>query len=318
MQTKKLGSLDLTVVGIGCNNFGRELNLEATRAVVDAALDHGINFFDTADSYGSPKTSSETLLGEILHPHRNRIVLATKFGRILDDRRSGARASYVREATEASLLRLRTDRIDLMQLHIPDPTTPITETLGALATLIGEGKIREIGCSNVSRTELEAMNAAALDAGLRPFASVQDEFSLLCRERGEELLTVCKQTGQSFVPFRPLFNGLLTGKYRSGVVPPSNSRIGSKDPVRRAEIMTPQNLAAIEGLTHFAEEQGRTILELAFAWLLSHRNIPSVIAGVSSPAQVSSNAKASQWELTSADVDGVQNILDANVAAVAA
>jgi aryl-alcohol dehydrogenase-like predicted oxidoreductase len=311
LQTRSIGSLDVTAVGIGCNNFGRQLDAAATREVVHAALDSGITFFDTADSYGNPKTTSETLLGELIKPHRDQVVLATKFGRTLDEVRGGASPLYVRSATEASLRRLQTDRIDLMQLHIPDPSTPIEETLGALAALMDEGKIREIGCSNIDAVQLRAWTEAARTAGLPAFASTQAEFSLLHRKPVAELLAVCEQSGVRLLPFRPLFNGLLSGKYRPGTPAPSGSRIGDKSAEAQAKILSPANLAAVGALTGWAEARGRSVLELAFAWLLSHETVPSIIAGVSSASQVRSNARAAQWALTPAERAEVDGLLKA-------
>lgn len=309
MRTRSIGSLEVTVVGIGCNNFGRELGADATREIVHAALDQGITFFDTADSYGNPKTASESLLGEILVPHRDRVVIATKFGRVLDDSRRGANAAYVRAATEASLRRLKTDRIDLMQLHIPDPETPIAETLAALDALIKEGKIREIGGSNFSAAQLREMTAAAERGGMARFVSTQTEFSMLHRRGAADILAECDRTGMKLLPFRPLFNGLLTGKYRSGAPRPDDGRIGGKSAEAQARILSPENLAVVESLVAFAEERGHSMVELAFAWLLSHAAVPSVIAGVSSPRQVVSNAAASHWVLTSEDRQAVDELL---------
>ncbi len=312
MRTRTIGSLDVTVVGIGCNNFGRELDAEATRGVVHAALDAGIAFFDTADSYGQPVTTSESLLGEFLAPHRDRVAIATKFGRVLDDQRQGAKAAYVREATEASLRRLRTDRIDLMQLHIPDTTTPIEETLGALGELIAEGKIREIGASNFTADQVRSMVEAAKANGVPQFSATQAEFSLLHRAPVAPLIAECERSGLKLLPFRPLFNGLLTGKYRPGAPLPADSRIGGKSDAAKARIMSPANMATVGALTHYAEARGHTILQLAFAWLLAHDFVPSVIAGVTSPRQVASNAAAAEWSLTAAELAEVNALLETN------
>ncbi|HUO23436.1 MAG TPA: aldo/keto reductase [Caulobacteraceae bacterium] len=315
MRTRSIGSLQVTVVGIGCNNFGRQLDADATREIVHAALDHGIAFFDTADSYGDPKTMSETVLGPILKPHRDRIVLATKFGRVIDETRRGAKASYVRAATEASLKRLQTDYIDLMQLHIPDPTTPIEETLGALGELIKEGKIREIGGSNFTAPELREMSDAAKAHGTPRFVSTQAEFSLLHREPVADLIAECVRSDIRFLPFRPLFNGLLTGKYRPGAPPPTEGRIGAKSAQAQAKILSTSNLATVAALTEYAEARGHTMLELAIGWVLGHDFVPSVIAGVSSPRQVASNAAAAAWELTSSEMAEVGELLEANACA---
>lgn len=298
------------MIGIGCNNFGRQLDGGATQAIVHAALDQGITFFDTADSYGKPKTASESVLGPILKPHRDKIVIATKFGRVLDDERQGAKPAYVRAATEASLRRLQTDYIDLMQLHIPDPTTPIEDTLGALEDLVAEGKIRAIGGSNFTGAELAAMGEAASQHGKPPFASTQIEYSMLYRKPVSDVVAECERQGIKLLPFRPLFNGLLTGKYRADAPVPTDSRIGGKSEADQARILSEANLQAVAQLTAYAEAHGHTILELAIGWVLAHEIIPSVIAGVSSPRQVEGNAKAAQWALTASEKAEVDAILE--------
>jgi aryl-alcohol dehydrogenase-like predicted oxidoreductase len=244
-----------------------------------------------------------------LKPHRDRVVIATKFGRVLDENRGGARAGYVRSATEASLRRLQTDRIDLMQLHIPDPSTPIEETLTVLADLMKEGKVREIGCSNVGADQLRAWTLAARRAGLPAFASTQAEYSLLHRRPVADLLAACEEMGVKLLPFRPLFNGLLSGRYHPGAPAPATSRIGAKSADAQAKILTPGNLAAMAALTRWAEARGRSLLELAFAWLLDHPAVPSIIAGVSSSTQVRGNAQAAQWRLTPAEREEVDQLL---------
>ncbi len=309
MRTRSIGSLEVTVVGIGCNNFGRELDAAATTKIVHAALDEGITFFDTADSYGRPKTSSETMLGAALKVHRDKVVVATKFGRVLDDERQGAKASYVRAATEASLRRLQTDRIDLMQLHVPDPTTPVEETLGTLQDLIAEGKIREIGNSNLSGTQLAEMDEIARRSGLPRFASTQAEYNMLHRQPVVDVVTACEQLDISLLPFRPLYHGLLTGKYLTDAPLPAGTRIGDKSADSQAEILSPANLVVVAALNRYAQERGHSLLELAFAWLLAHPFIPSVIAGVSSPRQVASNARAASWVLSSHEEAEVERIL---------
>lgn len=298
MRRRKIGSLEVSVTGVGCNNFGRELDLEQTRRVVDAAIDHGVNFFDTADQYGRPFTTSESYLGEVLAGRRNEVVIATKFGRALDEERKGASPAYVRAATEASLRRLKTDRIDLMQLHAPDPDTPVEDTLGALADLVAEGKIVEIGSSNFDAAQTREADEASLSRGIPRFVSTQAEYSLLQRSAETSLLPECERRGIAFLPFFPLYNGLLSGRYRPGEPPPAASRIGSKDAAAQARILSPRNMAILADLTHFAEARGHTVLELAFAWLLGHDSVPSVIAGVRNAEQVAANVAASAWELT--------------------
>jgi len=298
VRTRKIGSLEVSVVGVGCNNFARQLDFAQTQRVVDAALDEGVTFFDTADHYGRPRTSSESYLGEALGARRSKVVIATKFGRVLDDERQGASPAYIRFAIEAALKRLRTDYIDLWQLHIPDPATPIEETLGALDELVKEGKIREIGSSNFCVEQTLEAAAVARANGTARFVATQAEYSLLARGIETGLLPACEQNAVGLLPYLPLYNGLLTGRYRAGDAPPPGSRIGGKDEATQARIFSARNMAILGDLIAFAEARGRTVLELAFAWLLAHDAVPSVIAGVSSPAQVSGNVAAARWELT--------------------
>jgi aryl-alcohol dehydrogenase-like predicted oxidoreductase len=306
MRKRKVGSLEVSVVAVGCNNFGRWLDVNQTQRIIDAAVDQGINFFDTADHYGRPRTASESLVGLCLQSRRNQVIIATKFGRPLDDRRQGAKAWYVKSATEDSLRRLRSDYIDLMQLHIPDPTTPIEETLGALDELRTAGKIREFGASNFSVTQLSEAAAAADRLGVRGFASTQAELSLLNRRAESDVLPECQRLRMSFLPYLPLYNGLLTGRYSRGVAPAADSRIGHKDEQTRAAIFSDRNMKIVDDLNHWATARGHTLLELAFAWLLSHEAIPSVLAGVSSTEQVAANVAATQWVLTADEVAQVE------------
>ncbi len=297
LPTRRIGSLEVPVVGLGCNNFGSRLDEGRTRRVVDAALDVGVNFFDTADIYGG--TRSETFLGGILEGRRDRVVLATKFGMQVDRTRRGAAPAYVRRALEDSLRRLRTDRIDLYQLHEPDPATPIADTLGALDGLVREGKVREIGCSNFSGAQLIEASAAVKDGAAR-FVSVQNELNLLDRADEQDALPVAEQLGLAYIPYFPLANGLLTGKYRPGVVP-EGSRLASS---RRAEqLLTNGTFARLEALERFAAERGHSILELAFGWLLAHAPVASVIAGATTPEQVRANAAAAGWVLTADEME---------------
>ncbi|HEX8361193.1 MAG TPA: aldo/keto reductase [Longimicrobium sp.] len=294
METRKIGSLTVSVVGLGCNNFGPRLDAEETRAVVHAALDAGVNFLDTADIYG--KGLSEEYVGRALGPRRAEVVLATKFGMKMDERRRGAHPDYIREAVEDSLRRLGTDRIDIYQLHTPDPSVPIADTLGALDELVRAGKVVEIGCSNFSVEQLrEARDAAP---GAR-FQSVQNEYSLFHRDPEESVLDECARQGLAFIPYFPLASGLLTGKYRRGTPPPEGTRITAGG--RYAELLTEENLERVERLAQWAEARGHTLLELAFAWLLARGEVVSVIAGATSAAQVRSNAAASAWRLTPAE-----------------
>jgi len=295
METRRIGSLEVSVVGLGCNNFGGRIDEDRTRAVVDAALDEGITLFDTADNYGDGR--SEEFLGRILEGRRDRVVLATKFGGWKEDlgREGGARPEYVREAVEASLRRLRTDRIDLYQLHSPDADTPIAETLGALDELVREGKVREIGCSNFTAAMLREADEAAGAAEAMRFASVQNELSLLAAEDAAEGLPEAAGLDMAYLPFFPLASGLLTGKFRRGEPLPDGTRVAGWTVERREAQLTDATWDRIERLTRFAEARGRSLLELAFAWLLASDPVASVIAGATRPEQVRANVAAGAW-----------------------
>jgi aryl-alcohol dehydrogenase-like predicted oxidoreductase len=307
METRKIGSLNVSIVGLGCNNFGWRLDYDRTVAVVDAALEAGINFLDTADIYGG--TESEEFLGRALQGLRGQVVLATKFGMKVDEQRQGARPDYVRRACEDSLRRLRTDRIDLYQLHEPDPATPIGDTLAALDELVRAGKVREIGCSNFSAQQLREAKAAA-GAGAK-FVSVQNEYSLLHREPEQEVLAECEREGLAFLPYFPLASGMLTGKYRRGQPTPENTRLTKG----KSRFLNDRNLDIVEELAGFAASKGHSLLELAFSWLLSHPRVASVIAGATSPEQARSNVHAAGWRLSPADLAEVDKL--ARPAAVA-
>jgi aryl-alcohol dehydrogenase-like predicted oxidoreductase len=305
MQTRRIGSLTASLVGLGCNNFGRRTDERRTAEVVAAALDSGINFFDTADMYGD--TLSEQYLGRALAGRRKDAVIATKFGWALDEeRKGGASPAYVRRAAEDSLRRLGTDHIDLYQLHKPDPTVPIADTLAALDELVKAGKVREIGCSNFSAAQLREAEAA-VRAGAARFVSVQNEYSLLKREPEQEVLPECERLGIAFLPYFPLASGLLSGKYRLGRPAPSGSRITPDG--RFSDLLSEGMLRRVEALIAFAETRGRTILELAFSWLASRKPVASVIAGATSPEQVRANAAAADWRLTAEELAQVDRIL---------
>lgn len=303
MQTRKVGSLQVSVVGLGCNNFGWRIDAEASAKVIDTAIESGVTFFDTADRYG--KGQSEDFLGRALGKRRDQIILATKFGMEMEKGQQGASPKYVLEAVDASLRRLRTDRIDLYQLHQPDPKTPITDTLGALDELVRAGKVREIGCSNFSVAQIrEATDASQ---GRAQFVSVQNEFSLFHRESETNgVLPECERRRLAFLPYFPLASGLLTGKYREGKKLPEGSRAADG---WGPKVFTEQNLAIVELLIEFAESKGHTILELAFSWLLSHKPVASVIAGASKPEQVRANAKAADWQLAADDLAQIDAIM---------
>ena len=304
MHTRRIGSLEVSVIGLGCNNFGGRIDAAATARVVDAALEAGVTLFDTADIYG--EAQSEILLGRALGTRRNQVVLATKFGMSIGGSAAGASPAYIRTAVEHSLRRLGTDRIDLYQLHRPDPATPIAETLHALDELVRAGKVREIGCSNFSVAQLREAAAASPPGGAR-FASVQNELSLLHRDDVAGVLPACEATGLAYLPFFPLAGGMLTGKYQGAAGASAAGRLAGGG--RLADrFRTPDSAALVDRLTAFAAARGHSVLDLAIAWLLSFRPVASVIAGATKPEQVRANAAAGRWELdaaTRAELDGV-------------
>lgn len=303
MKKRRIGTLEVSVVGLGCNNFGRRVDETGTRRVIDAALDAGITFLDTADIYGG--TLSESFMGSALAGRRERFVLATKFGMKVDEKRRGAKPAYVRQAVEDSLRRLNTDHIDLYQLHEPDESTPIADTLAALDQLVKAGQIREIGCSNFNAAQLREAQEAVRNGAAR-FVSVQNEFSLLHREPESGVLDACKQLDMAFLPYFPLARGLLTGKYRKGADAPKNSRLSGSDR------LTQQSLDLVENLISFAVARGHTILELAVSWLLTHPPVSSVIAGATTPEQVHANAAAANWYFESVELREIDRITAAS------
>jgi aryl-alcohol dehydrogenase-like predicted oxidoreductase len=305
MEHRKIGSLTVSAVGVGCNNFGMRIDDAATKTVVDAAIDAGINFFDTADVYGG--TRSEVALGKALGNRRDDVVIATKFGAPIDDQHKGARPAYIRRAVEDSLRRLGTDRIDLYQLHRPDEETPIADTLGALNELVVAGKVREIGCSNFSKEQLVEARCVSTDGHLARFVSVQNDYSLLKRDPEiDGVLNECGKTGVAFLPYFPLASGLLTGKYRKGKPVPENTRLSTP---RFADRLTDDKLEIVERLIAFAQGRGHTILELAFSWLLRQPAVASVIAGATRPEQIAANVGAAGWTLSEADLVDLQSII---------
>jgi aryl-alcohol dehydrogenase-like predicted oxidoreductase len=291
METRTIGSLKVSTVGLGCNNFGGRIGRQETDAVVGAALDAGVTLFDTADIYGG--TKSETYLGTALGARRDDIVLATKFGGPYEGHEGGASAAYVRIAVEDSLTRLGTDRIDLYQLHMPDPKTPIAETIGALGELVAEGKIREFGCSNFSAPMLEEA-AAATPPGAPGFVSVQNQYNILHRDPENGVLAECERTGLGFLPYFPLASGLLSGKYRPGEPPPEGTRLAGMGD-RAVSQLSDERLAKVTALDELARNHGHTVLDLAFGWLLSRPVVSSVIAGATRPEQVTTNVAAGAW-----------------------
>jgi aryl-alcohol dehydrogenase-like predicted oxidoreductase len=292
-----LGSSGLRVarVGLGCNNFGGRLDLAGTRRVVDAALDAGIDFLDTAEVYGSDG-GSERFLGEILEGRRDRVVLATKFG--WGGERGNGSAEAAQKAIDGSLRRLRTDHVDLYYLHKADPSTPIAETLGALDELVRAGKVRAIGCSNFSAEQLAEADRVARELGTARFTVLQNHYSLLERRDDADVLPLCRELGIAYVPYFPLASGLLTGKYRRGEPAPEGTRLAGRE-------LEDERLARVEALTAFAEERGHTILELAISALASTPGMGSVIAGATKPEQARANAAAAGWALGAADLEGL-------------
>jgi aryl-alcohol dehydrogenase-like predicted oxidoreductase len=303
MDTRRIGSLTVSVVGLGCNNFGARLDAARTAAVVQAALDAGITFFDTADIYGG--TRSEEFLGRALGTRRRDVIVATKFGMAVDARRRGAKPEYVRQAAEDSLRRLGTECIDLYQLHQPDPDTPIADTLEALDGLVRAGKVREIGCSNFSADQLRAAQQAVRPGAAR-FVSVQNEYSLLHREAEKAVIPECLRAGLSFIPYFPLASGLLTGKYRRGQPPPAGSRLQSQF---GTEPFTDANLVLVESLRTFAASREHSLVDLAVSWLASRPAVASVITGATSAEQVQANAAAAEWRLTEGELARIDAIL---------
>jgi aryl-alcohol dehydrogenase-like predicted oxidoreductase len=302
MEKRKIGSLEVSMAGLGCNNFGWRIDAAATAQVVDAALAAGINFFDTADVYATGQ--SEEFLGRALGARRKQVVVATKFGLPMGDGRQGAKPAYIHQAVEASLRRLGTDYIDLYQLHRPDPEAPIADTLGALDELVRAGKVREIGGSNFSQAQLVEA-AAAVKPGAVHFVSLQNNYSLLHREPEPEVLPECVREGLGFLPYFPLANGLLSGKYRAGQPLPAGSRAGDG---WGPKVFTDANLAIVGKLIQFAESRGHSLLDLANSWLAAQPAVASVIAGAKTADQVKANAAAVNWKLTAADLSAIDAI----------
>ncbi|MBM9401392.1 aldo/keto reductase [Gluconacetobacter azotocaptans] len=320
MEQRHLGRSGLIVsaVGLGCNNLGGRIDLEESRAVVHQALDSGITLFDVADVYGRREAhygASEEALGAILGPRRNDIVLATKFGMPMDaeGRRQGASRRYIREAVEASLRRLRTDRIDLYQIHTPDPATPIEETLRALDDLIRGGKVLYTGCSNFPAWQIADAQHVARAAGVPGFISCQDELSLLARGAERALIPAMRHFGLGLLPYFPLASGVLTGKYRRDAPLPEGSRLGAWTYLRD-RYLTGANWTLLDGLAAVADTHGRTLTELAFGWLLAHDLVGSVIAGATRPAQVLANVAAAARPLSTAELDAITAILPPDAA----
>ena len=310
MELRQIGKSDLkvSVLGLGCNNFGGRLDVEGSRAVIDRALDKGINFFDTADSYGTA-SGSEIAMGKILGVRRKTIVLATKFGWPLDSSgtKQGASRSYIMSAVEASLSRLQTDYIDLYQMHVSDPKTPIEETLRTLEDLVKQGKVRYIGCWNLKAAGVAAARAKAKEIGTPGFISSQDHYNLLTRDIEKELVPEIRRQGMSLIPYSPLAAGLLTGKFRKDAPMPEGARLTSSPKVAERYI-NDANWRVIESLTAFSSKRGHNLLELAIAWIAAREPICSVIAGAMSPAQVDDNVAAAAWKLSADEMAEIDRI----------
>jgi aryl-alcohol dehydrogenase-like predicted oxidoreductase len=294
---------DVSVVGLGCNNFGRTVDLEGTRAVVDAALDTGVTLLDTADVYGN-KGGSESFLGEVLEGRRDRVVLATKFGQDMGEgtKARGSRA-YIHKAIDASLERLRTDVIDLYQYHTPDNVTPFEETFGALDELVRAGKVRYVGHSNLDATQVEQVDAICREHGFARPVSAQNQYSLLRREAEKELLPTCERLGIGVLPYFPLASGLLTGKYRRGEPRPEGTRLAG-----RKEVFSDETFDRLEALEEFAKERGVTLLQVAIGGLRAQPAIASVIAGATKPEQVRANVEAAEWEPAPEDLAALNRL----------
>jgi aryl-alcohol dehydrogenase-like predicted oxidoreductase len=288
---------EVSVVGLGCNNFGGRVDLEGTRAVVDAALDAGVTLIDTADVYGN-KGGSESFLGEVLEGRRDRVVLATKFGHDMGYgiEPRGSR-EHVRRAIDESLRRLRTDYVDLYQYHRPDGITPFAETFGALDELVREGKVRHVGHSNLEAAQVEEVDALAREHGWSRPVSAQNRYSLLHRDPEEDLLPVCDRLGLGVLPYFPLASGLLTGKYRRGEERPAGSRLADRD-----EVFTDETFDRLEALESYAEERGLSLLDVAIGGLLGEPAVGSVISGATKPEQVRANAAAGEWQPSAEDL----------------
>jgi aryl-alcohol dehydrogenase-like predicted oxidoreductase len=310
VEQRNLGRSGLIVsaVGLGCNNFGGRIDMAGTRAVVHQALDLGVTLFDTSDTYGE-RGASEEYLGRALAGRRHDIVLATKFARPMDPegRLQGASRRYIMSAVEASLKRLNTDYIDLYQQHIADPLTPIEETLRALDDLVRQGKVRYLGCSTLSAWQVVEAHWTATHCGLDRFVACQERYSLIERALDHELMPVLQSYGLGLIPFSPLANGLLTGKYRRDAPPPAGARLATT-PRMAERYLTEANWAVVERLDAFCAARGHTLLGLAFSWLLHRPAVAGVIAGATSPEQVEANVRAAGWKLSREEMDDIDRI----------
>ena len=310
MEQRRLGKsgLEVSLVGLGCNNFGGRADFEATRKVVHKALDLGITLFDTADIYGN-RGGSEDFLGQLLGDRRQDIVLASKFGMAMDDvgKLTGASRRYIMSEVEASLRRLRTDWIDLYQLHQPDPLTPIEETLRAMDDLVRQGKVRYIGCSNLNAWQTVEALWTSKHLNLNAFISYQNEYSLLVRDIDQELIPAMQAYGLGLLPFFPLASGLLTGKYKRNAPMPQGARLTNTKTIAN-RYLTEENWSIVERLESFSDKRGHSMLELAFSWLAARPTVSSVIAGATKPEQVDQNVRAAEWKLTREDLAEIDQL----------
>ena len=310
MEFRNVGrsGLQVSVVGLGCNNFGGRVDAAGTAAVVNKCIEMGITFFDTADVYG--RGLSEEFLGPVLKPHRRNIVLATKAAAPMGEGPywSGLSRKYLIEAVDASLRRLQTDYIDLFQVHFPDAKTPIEETLRALDDIVRAGKVRYIGNSNFAGWQIVEAAWVAKTERLPPFVSAQNEYNLLQRRIETEVVPAAQRYGLGVIPYFPLASGFLTGKYRPGEPPPPGTRLAAQN-APSSRLLNEGNFAVLGRLENFARERGRTMLELAFGWLASKPYVCSVIAGATRPEQVEQNANAAGWRLTQEEMDEIDAIL---------
>lgn len=306
VETRNIGGLKVSVVGLGCNNFGGRLDQTQTTTVVQAALDAEINFFDTADIYGN--THSEEFLGKALGGRRDEVVVASKFSIPYEGHVGGASPQYIPKAIESSLRRLGMDHIDLYQLHFPDPAVPIEETLGALGDLVEKGLVREIGCSNFTVEMMQNAHEASKNMKSPRFVSVQNHYNLLHREPELGVLAQCENLEMAFLPYFPLENGLLTGKYRPGKQLPVGTRLAGLSESERETQLSDERLNKVVALNDLANESGHSVLELSIAWLLSRKEVASVISGATKPEQVTANVKSAKWTLDPATLARIDEI----------
>jgi len=310
MEYRRLGNsgLQVSIAGLGCNNFGMRIDAEQTRTVVGRALDEGITLFDTADIYGG-RGKSEEMLGKALGSRRHEIIVASKFGMAMGDGpyQKGGSRRYIVAAVEASLKRLGTDYIDLYQIHAPDPVTPQEETLAALDAIVRAGKVRYIGSSNFAGWQVTEAAWISRAQELAPYISAQNQYNLLDRRVERELIPACRHFGVGILPYFPLASGFLTGKYRRGQEPPKDTRLGAMG-ARAGQMLSDANFAVLEKLEAHARGAGHSMVDLATSWLVAQPEVSSVISGATKPEQVSENIKACGWKMTPDDLAAIDKI----------